>query len=332
MPFQIIHGDITKLKVDVIVNSANPKPIIGGGVDFNIHKAAGYRLIIERTKHGDIQTGEAIMTPGFHLPASYVIHTVGPVWQGGNQQEESLLRKAYRSSLQLAYDQQLQSIAFPVISGGIYGYPIEQAIQVAINEISLFLIDHDLDVYLVLFNRSLPVISRQVQDEVTQYIGINQKEELMSDDDIFQRQNMEIFTEKAIAPKKRVKYSIPSLEELDIRPSESFSTSLLRLIDERGLKDSEVYKKANIDRKHFSKIRNQDQYQPSKSTVFAFAIALQFTVDETKDLLQKAGYALSSSQTSDIILQYCLEKNINDIHQVNAILYSFNQGLLGNSR
>ena len=153
MPFEIVRNDITHMRVDAIVNTANPKSVIGLGVDSTIHEKAGPDLLAAREKIGAIEVGCAAITPGFRLQAKYVIHTVGPIWDGGGCQEEILLRCCYDNSLQLAEEHGCHSIAFPLISTGAYGFPRDRALQIAISAFSAFLLEHDMQIYLVVFDQ-----------------------------------------------------------------------------------------------------------------------------------------------------------------------------------
>lgn len=315
MPLEIIRNDITKVQVDAIVNAANSSLLGGGGVDGAIHKAAGPELLEECRTLGGCPTGQSKITKGYKLPAKYVIHTVGPVWHGGSQGEEQLLRDCYRNSLDLAKEYDLESIAFPLISAGAYGYPKDRAMQVAISVIGEFLMNHEMMVYLVVFDKSAVVLSEKLFASINQYIDDRYVEE------------------HAILRDYQVKEFYPiagrSLEDLVNHLDETFAQMLLRLIDEKGMTDPVVYKKANLDRKLFSRIRNNIHYRPSKPTVLAFAIALQLNLDETRDLLARAGFALSHSSKLDIIVEYFIEAGLYNIFEINEVLYAYDQNTLG---
>jgi O-acetyl-ADP-ribose deacetylase (regulator of RNase III) len=332
MPFEIIRDDITKVKVDAIVNAANTALKRGGGVCGAIFKAAGHEdLQAECDKIGGCKTGQAVITKGYKLPAKYIIHTVGPVYRGGNYNEEDLLRSAYLNSLNLAKEHGLESIAFPLISSGIYGYPKNEALKVAISAISDFLTDNEMHVYLVMFNKEAFAFSEKLFGKIRKYIDdryVEEKELLDSGrmlQEEFIQYNPSSLAEMDLSKGKKIRYLEDVVNNLD----ETFSEMLLRLIDEKGMTDVETYKKANIDRKLFSKIRTDKNYRPKKNTVLAFAVALELNVDETRDLLQKAGYALSRSNKFDIIVEYFLEEKNYNIFEINEALFAFDQPLLG---
>lgn len=304
MPLEIIRNDITKVHVDAIVNAANASLLGGGGVDGAIHRAAGPELLEECRTFGGCKVGQAKITKGYRLPAKHVIHTVGPVWHGGNSNEEKLLTDCYKNSLELAKEHKLESIAFPLISSGAYGYPKDKAFKTAISVIGEFLLSNEMTVYLVVYDKAAFVLSEKLFSSITQYIDDKYIEEHpYNRRDIYEEayQLRDNFITEASAPAKKYKRSLDNVvKNLD----ETFSQMLLRLIDEKGMTDAETYKKANIDRKLFSKIRNDIYYKPSKPTAIAFAIALKLNLDETKDLLLKSGFALSHNSKFDIIIQY----------------------------
>ena len=347
MPFSIVRNDITLMSVDAIVNSANPNAVIGGGVDWAIHKAAGASLIEARKKIGPIATGSARITPGYNLKAKYVIHTVGPVWQGGDKSEEQLLALAYTNSLKLAVENCCESVAFPLISSGIFGYPKAEALQVAINAISRFLVNHEIMVYLVVLDKNSFAASEKLLGQVESYIsekyvpGILKSSYAYDYDTAPRRRRLRSATQKNILPPEDIQdLAVESDVFSAARPSESlesylskldlsFSQRLLQIIDEKGLTDPEVYKKANIDRKLFNKIKNNPDYKPKKPTAIAFAIALELSLEETKDLISRAGFALTHSNKFDIIIEYFIINGIYDMFRINEILFAYDMPLIG---
>ncbi len=322
MPLFIVKNDITKLNVDAIVNAANNTLLGGGGVDGCIHRAAGRGLLEECKTLGGCETGDAKITSGYKLPAKYVIHTVGPIWQGGNFGEREKLISCYKKSLTLAKEHMCETVAFPIISSGAYGYPKAEAFRVATDTVLEFLTEHDMTVYIVVYDKNSYEPDRRIISELSQFVNTNY----------------------AVYPKMATLYrSAPLTEPLpaceccndmslsDVLDSidESFSQMLLRKIDEKGMTDAECYKKANIDRKLFSKIRNDICYKPSKSTALAFAIALELSLSETEDMLKKAGFALSHSNKFDIIIEYFIKHGNYNIFEINEALFAFDQSLLG---
>lgn len=349
MPFHIVHNDITKMNVDVIVNAANNQLLQGGGVCGAIFKTAGEKLLQrECSQYAPIQTGQAVITNGYNLSAKYIIHAVGPIYKDGQHNEKELLISAYKSSLMLAIKHNCQSIALPLISSGIYGYPKKEALAIATSTINDFLSDSELDVYLVVFDKDSVTLSESLYQNIEHYI-----DQYFIEDRYTRRieveSNYSFNAPKTIKKKTQsqkrhiVKYffeedemeeELPhietsrSLDDLVNMLDETFSEMLLRLIDEKGYTDTQVYKRANIDRKLFSKIRTQADYHPSKKTALALCIALQLSLDETIDLLNKAGYTLSNSQKRDIIIRYFIENNDYNIYTINEALFFFNQPTL----
>ena len=345
MPFAIVRNDITKMQVDAIVNSANPRAIVGGGVDRAIHQAAGAELLAARKMIGDIATGTAAVTPAYRLHARYVIHTVGPVWQDGSHGERELLSRAYQNSLRLAAERDCSSIAFPLLSAGVFGCPSEIAIAAAVQAIRDFLQEHDMDIYLVVFDRKSFKISDTLFDDVQSYLDERYVAELLEEEYRGDDRDHRIAacheeayldaTEACVseaAPMfaaKDADAGARSLEHLLDDIDDTFSETLLRLIDLKGKSDPEIYKRANVDRKHFSKIRNNPAYQPSKNTALTFAVALELDLDETRDFIGRAGYALSHSSKMDVIVEYFIERKAYDIFTINETLFAFQQPLLG---
>lgn len=332
MPFFLVRNDIVNMRVDAIVNAANSSLAPGGGVCGAIFAAAGRTALDKACRAiGHCDVGSAVITPGFDLPARYVIHAVGPIWQGGSRGEADLLHSCYTRALHLARENGCESIAFPLISSGIFGYPKPQALRVAINAIEEFLLKYEMQVYLVIFDRAALLISEQLYENIQRYID-DRYVELRA----FPRQAAEALPHaRQRAEQADLPLAAPcatpgkrSLDDLLGHLDESFSRMLLRLIDEKGMTDVEVYKRANLDRKLFSKIRKEG-YNPSKQTALALAIALRLNLDETKDLLGRAGYALSHSNKFDIIIEYFIEEGVYDIFEINEALFAFEQRLLG---
>lgn len=363
MPIKIVRNDITKIECDAIVNAAKSSLLGGGGVDGAIHKAAGKGLLLECMKLGGCKPGEAKITSAHKLPCKYVIHTVGPKWKDGCSGEAAILASCYRSSLELAVRNNCESIAFPLIASGAYGYPKAEALRLAVDVISGFLIYHDLLVYIVVYDKTSYHISEGLFADIASYIddkyvdthfdvryrqsecpgaafptcsrssfdGAGESTALRIEDD-----DTVIAETSVLHPVQAQKKSNKlfdtcsfSLDDLINQIDESFSQMLLRMIDEKGMTDAECYKKANIDRKLFSKIRSDINYKPSKNTAIAFAISLELTLPETKDMLMKAGYALSRSNKFDIIIEYFITKGVYNVFEINEALFAFDQSLLG---
>lgn len=381
MPFQIIRNDITRVRADAIVNTANPKPVCGGGTDQAVYEAAGMENILRaRREIGELRPGEVGVTPGFELPASFVLHTVGPVWQGGNAGEAETLAACYRNALEKADELGCGSVAFPLISTGVYGFPSGRALEIAIAQISAFLLTHEMEVLLVVFSREAFDLSRGI------FRGV---EELIDEQEVRRRTAAEYGYDRpgrplakpafsnAPAPKERgslldklrerrrraeetadaaMEIALPDAAQAALKdelvdtapmpavtggarpaaatweeftPSETFQQKLLQLIDERGLKDAEVYKRANLDRKHFSKIRCNTQYRPTKKTAVALAVALHLNMEETRDLLSRAELAFSPSSRFDLIVSYFIEHQDYNIYDINLVLFKYDQQLLG---
>ena len=331
MPLQIIRQDITKMKVDAIVNAANESLLGGGGVDGAIHSAAGAELLEECKTLGGCQTGKAKITRGYRLPAKYVIHTVGPIYEDGRQGEKELLESCYRESLALAKEYNCSSVAFPLISSGIFGYPKDRALKVAVDVIGGFLLENEMTVYIVVFDKKAYKISEKLFSDVAAYIDDN-----YADEHIDYGRPRRLMSEVSASRVKRdmaersIEMPAPSDLETQLKQiDESFSEMLLRKIDEKGITDVQCYKKANIDRKLFSKIRSDVNYKPSKPTAIAFALALELSFSETEELLRKAGFALSHSNKFDIIIEYFIRRGKYNVLEINEVLFAFDQSLLG---
>ena len=341
MPFTIVRQDITRMDVDAIVNAANTDLAMGGGVCGAIFKAAGVQeLQTACDAAAPIKTGEAAVTPAFALPCKYIIHAAGPVYRHWNaDQSEKLLYSAYTESLKLASKKNCESIAFPLISSGIYGYPKEEALRVATKAIQDYLREHDMTVYLTVFDKAAFSISEKLLGDVASYIDENYVHEhkvnrrQLLDVELNALQEAEITAYNAPMPVMAAMEAKPApsdkLDDVIGNLDESFSATLLRLIDAKGKTDVEVYKRANIDRKLFSKIRSGKSYTPSKRTALALAIALELSLSETDDLLERAGFALSHSQKFDVIIEYFIVNAMFNIFEINEVLFKYDQPLLG---
>lgn len=348
MPLQIIRNDIIKVKADVIVNTANPYPRYASGTDQAIYMAAGVdELLHARQQIGEIERGGVAVTPAFALKAKYIIHTVGPNWIDGEHQEREILRSCYRQSLYKALELECESIAFPLISAGIYGFPKKEALELAVSEIKEFLEKEELAVTLVVFGREEYELSGSLFSKIDAYIDeryVQEQSEIeysfdtSAFDDVMPCREMSC-QDLAMQPEEICSYSLAdmskplgrqeSLADRIKHLGETFQERLFRMIEERGLTDAQVYKKANIDRKLFSKIRCSVDYTPKKRTVLALALALELCLDDTKDLLASAGYAFSPSSRFDLIIQYFIENEVYDIYTINLALFEHDEPALG---
>lgn len=327
MPIKMIRDNIAKVTADAIACPTDAQFSHGGGIDAVIHAAAGEELYDACLAAGELRVGEAVVTSAYRLPSKYVIHTVGPVWQGGSAGEEYLLRSCYASVLRLAVENKCKSLAIPLISSGAFGFPKDKVLKIAIDEISRFLFDNELLVYIVVFDKTSYSISRKLFADVTSYIDGAQ--------DIFaQRQASRPFVcMSECAPIGR-RSSAPSgrkmLDEMLRDMDKGFAETLFDYIDKKGLSDVECYKRANVDKKTFSKIKCNKNYRPSKITAVSFAIALRLDKRETEHLLNTVGMSLSRSSKFDLIIEYFITTgNYKDIFEVNEVLYQFDVATLG---
>ena len=357
MPLKIVRNDITQMNTEAIVNTANAQADVGSGCDYAVYMAAGYEKLLQYRKEniGFVPEGGVFLTPGFKLQAKYIIHAVSPVYLGGEYGEEEKLRSCYRKSLQIAKEHRIKSISFPLISTGGFGYPKEEGMRIAIDEIHGFLLENEMQIYLVVFGKEAFVLSEKLFKSVSSYIDENyihsktldeygtesvyssrlgtrriRERQILSNrihGDVCSSQAFEECFDMpagALAPMDVDDWG-QLLQDLDA----GFSETLLQLIDRTGKKDSEIYKKANVDRKLFSKIRNNMDYKPSKTTALAFAFALELDLDETKDFIGRAGFALSHSSKFDVIVEYFLVNKNYNVIELNEVLFAFDQPLIG---
>lgn len=367
MPFKIVRNDITKMRVDVIVNTANEAPQYSRGVDTAVYHAAGEEeLLAERKKIGWMKEGDVAITPGFKLPAKYIIHAVSPCYIDGTFGEEDLLRGCYRKSLQLAYENKCESIAFPLISTGSFGYPKEEGMRIALDEINAFLMKHEMLIYLVVFDTAATKLGLSLYPNLEAYIDQNyvcdKREEEYGDRHFgsvvegkpgydaykIERERVEKAVnrpvedlDKCCVRKETVCMQAPlfdyrnmddeayenfleenesALKERMKHLSDTFQQYLLYLIDEKGLSPAEVYKRAIITKQLFSKIKVNPNYHPDKATAMRLCIGAKLNIDETKDLLGRAGYALSPCDKRDIIFSFFIENHVYDMIEIDIAL------------
>ena len=349
MPFKIVRNDITKMQVDAIVNTANAKPKYSSGTDTAVYKAAGEEeLLAERKKIGYMNEGEAAITPGFQLPAKYIIHAVSPRYIDGNSGEEGRLRECYQKSLALAVQYECKSIAFPLIATGCFGYPKEEGMRIALDEINAFLMKQDMLVYLVVFDTAATKLGFNLYPDLEAYIDHNyvcDKREAEYGDRYFHsvRRNdpgynsycierAELEEKLKSAPKNRqiedfdedyydfLEENESALEERMTHISDTFQEYLMYLISAKRLTNAEVYKRAIVTKQLFSKIKLNPEYHPDKATAMRLCVGAKLNLDETKDLLARAGYALSPCDKRDIIFKFFIEHEVFDMIEIDIAL------------
>lgn len=403
MPFKIVRNDITRMKTDAIVNTANSLVAVGPGCDSAIYEAAGYdKLLSYRREHiGEVPEGEVFITPGFNLDAKYIIHAVSPCYKNGLEGEEEKLRACYQKSLKSAYDNKLTSIAFPLISTGSFGYPKEEGMRIAADEINSFLINNDMTVYLVVFDDASTKLGSRIYSDLEEYIdrnfvsnqiieeyspveesqirdrrglfgrlrsrgtafslnatvpeGCEPREESLKECKAIQpplgKSNLQKSSIRACAEPLKAQpnsledsmdfecleeplmcaetsgepldfddFHADKLEERMKHLTDTFSEYLLYLISDRNMENSDVYKRAVVDKKTFSKIKNNPDYHPQKLTALCLCVGAKLNLDESKDLLARAGYALSPCDKTDIIFSYFIENEIYDMIELDIQL------------
>lgn len=329
MPFDIVRNDITNMQVDAIVNAASHLPRVGAGVDSAIHKKAGPSLLAARKEIGYIRPGTAATTPGFGLGAEYVIHAATPTWIDGAHGETEALRSAYDMCLALAAERGCDSIAFPLLASGNHGFPKQKALQVAVAAFSEFLMENEMQIYLVVFGKESLRLSEKLVHNVACYIDENYVDayEQTLRPRYQMSRNLEM-SDVCMASMPCEESSL-SLDEYIRNKDAGFTETLLSLIKKKGLKNATVYKRANISKQHFSKLINDPNAKPSKQTAIALSLALELDLDATRDLIGRAGYALTNSSTFDLIIRYFIEHGQFNVIEINIALYEFDQSLLG---
>jgi len=337
LPLQIIRQDITKMKVDAIVNTTNQDMVGLSGVDLLIHTLAGEELDKECSKLVPLGLGMAKITNSYSLPCKYIIHTSGPIWQDGLQGESIILRSCYIESLKLAVQKGLTSIAFPLISSGVYGFPKDQVLKFATQTITEFLYEHELMVYLCVYDKQSYSFSQSLYSDIKQFIDDEYVDEhstcLIDSTSLWAEFEPDALDEEPVAmnpyTSSKAMARSESLDTYLQHMDRTFQQMLFDLIDASGMTDVECYKKANIDRRTFSKIKSNKFYKPSKQTAIAFAISLKLDLDTTQELLATAGYTLSRSNVFDKIIRYFIHNENYDIFAINEALFEFDQVLLG---
>ena len=367
MPLKIVRNDITKMNTEAIVNTANAHVTVGPGCDSAVYKAAGYDelLTYRKEKIGYIPEGEVFVTPGFSLQAKYIIHAVSPHYQDGDQKEEEKLRSCYRKSLLLAKEKGIKSIAFPLISTGGFGYPKEEGIRIAVDEINAFLLSNDMDIFLVVFDTQSTLLGEKIYPELEAYIDHNyvysvrkmeygnayfgskpvdapdyiahlniiqelegrlrrnsvRKERMLNAnmeapempaeedacDCVCDLWNGEVAAQEEFENK---------LNERLAHKSDTFSEYLMYLIESKGMKNADVYNRACVDRRYFSKIKNNKDFHPEKIKALCLCVGARLNLDETKDLLARAGYAISPADLTDIIFTFFIEHKYYDVVEI----------------
>ena len=322
MPFKIVRNDLTKMQVDAIVNTANEAPIYSTGTDTAVYKAAGEEeLLAERRKIGYLSEGDVAITPGFQLPAKYIIHAVSPRFMDGKSGEEDRLRSCYRKSLDLAAEYGCQSIAFPLIATGSFGYPKEEGMRIALDEINAFLIKQEMIVYLVVFDDKATQLGRNLYPDLEAYIDSHYVYEKHEEE--YRGYSLPIM--RNCAPIEEDFSSFledheSALEDRMTHMSDTFQEYLMYLINLKQLTNASVYKKALVTKQLFSKIKLNPDYHPDKSTAMRLCVGARLNLDETKDLLARAGYALSPCDKRDIIFSFFIEHEVYDMIEIDIAL------------
>ncbi len=337
MAFRIIRDDITRVKADAIVNTANPKPVIGGGTDTAVYEAAGKeQLLAARKVIGNIDPGDAVETPAFNLKAKYIIHTVGPIWNGGKSNEFDILKNAYKNSMELAKRLNCKSIAFPLMATGSNGFPKDKALQIALSTIQEFLIDNEMKVILVVFDQKAFVLSGKLTNKIKAYIDENyvgqaNEREYKYRNRLFATARYQEIEEEykdavCFSQEEPVKLASIAIEPID----KTFQEKLFEIIDARGIQGPDVYKNY-VSKQVYSKLQSDKNYQPSKTTALALCLSLHLSVEKTEELLKSAGYVLSPSSLSDMIIKACIINKEYDLIQIDLYLFEngcqpFNKG------
>lgn len=333
MSFKIVRNDITKMNTEAIVNTANDHVTVGTGCDYAVYMAAGYEELLKyrEEKIGFVSEGDVFVTPGFHLKAEYIIHAVSPLYMGGNQGEEEKLRSCYRKSLQIAKDYNIKSISFPLISTGGFGYPKEEGMRIAVDEIHAFLLENEMQIYLVVFDTKATMLGEKIYPDLEEYIDYNYVRNKREEEygvhfynvQLLERQTRNHAAADAFEEDLELDFEAQHESKLEERMkhiSDTFSQYLMYLIREKKMENAEVYKRAIVDKKIFSKIKNNADYHPQKITALCLCVGAKLNLDESKELLARAGYALSPCDKTDIIFTYFIENKIYDMIELDIQL------------
>ncbi len=321
MAFKIVRNDITRMNTEAIVNTANDHVTVGTGCDSAVYKAAGYDelLAYRKEKIGVVPEGEAFITPGFRLKAKYIIHAVSPLYKGGNEGEEKKLRSCYRKSLQLAKENKIRSIAFPLISTGGFGYPKEEGMRIAVDEINAFLLKNEMEIFLVVFDDKAKDLGKRIFPDLEEYIDQNYVEDKRWEEYGEGHPGSAGYVGEEVSFDLDTKHE-SRLEERIRHASDTFSQYLMYLIRDKKMENADVYKRAIVDKKIFSKIKNNADYHPQKLTALCLCVGARLSLDESRDLLARAGYALSPCDKTDIIFSYFIENGIYDMIELDIQL------------
>ena len=334
MPFTIIRDDITRVKADAIVNTANPKPAIGAGTDNAIYTAAGKeKLLAARKLIGDIKPGDAIETAAYNLDAKYIIHTVCIEWDIDNETALDTLKSCYKNSLDLALELNCKSIAFPLIGTGAYGFPHDEAVEIAKTVSKKFLKEtgSDMKIMLVVFDKDSYESTAAVAKKIKQYIDDNYVENAVVDEygltdedwrnmSTIRRRRERYFHGASNRPLSRGEQA--KLDAVYDDAAKPFSVKVFELADKKGIKYSKLY---GPNERYFSKqvisaMQKNSNYHPAKFVAVTICIVLELDLDETLDLLERAGYTLSRSRKADVVIRACIENGIRDYEKIDKKL------------
>ena len=329
MPLTIIRNDITKVKADAIVNTANPQPAIGGGTDMAIYMAAGKeKLLKARELIGDIKPGDAIETSAYNLDAKFIIHTVCVAWEDDNKVALDTLKSCYQNSLKLAAELNCKSIAFPLIGTGVYGIPHNEAVEIARTVSKRFLKEtgSDMKIMLVVFDKESFESTAAIAKKIKQYIDDNYVENAVVDEYGLTEEDRDVLSmlrrrrERLFSGRNSHHNDRKELERIYDDAAKSFCLKAFELADEKKIKDPELY--GGKYQKYFSKqvlsaMRGNINYHPAKYVCVVICLVLKLNLYETLDLMERAGYTLSRSRKADVVIRACIENGIHDYDEIN---------------